>query len=104
MSVRARRILLTAAAVVILAILALNIAWPITTDTYDEVIWMWVAGLMAFPVTAALVLSYRPESRVGWALGVVAVSAGLIFFLSWYAVEFPEGPLSRHAEAVERIP
>jgi hypothetical protein len=88
----------------ILVILGLNLVWPVPTANGEEVIWMWVAGLMAFPVAAAIILAHRPHNRVGWALGVSAVSAGLIFVTTWYAVELPDAPLSRYVEAFERIP
>ncbi|MGH2584654.1 MAG: hypothetical protein ACRDJE_07040 [Dehalococcoidia bacterium] len=104
MSARTRAYAVTLTVAAVLVVLALNLLWPVTTEAYDEDASAWVAGLMAFPVAAALVLIHRPDNRVGWALGVVGASAGLIFLFTWYGATFPDGPLSRYVEAVERVP
>jgi hypothetical protein len=82
----------------VVVILALNLVWPLPGD---EDSWAWVGGLMAFPVAAAVILSRRPGNGVGRALGVVGVSAALIFVLSWYVLTWPGAPLSRLLEAFE---
>ena len=97
---RVPALVVTAAAIEF--VLVLNVIWPLPNEEGES--WPWVVGLMAFPVGAALVLAHRPENRAGWALGVSALSAGLIFLLSWYGYEFQNAPLSRELEAVERIP
>jgi hypothetical protein len=61
-------------------------------------------GLMAFPVAAALVLARRPGNVIGRLLGLVGMSAGAIFLVSWYVLAFPHAPLSRQVEAVDTIP
>ncbi len=82
-------------------LLALNVLWPLSGQ---EANWPWVMGLMAFPVTAALLLARRPGNAIGRLLGVVAMSAGAIFVLSWFALTRTDARLSAWAEAVESIP
>ncbi len=83
-------------------VLLLNVFWPLPNEEGES--WPWVIGLMAFPLVSALLLVHRPDNRCGWALGVSALSAGLIFLMSWYGYEFPSAPFSREIEALERIP
>jgi len=96
----------TAAIVLIAAaiefVLLLNVFWPLPNEEGES--WPWVIGLMAFPLVSALLLVHRPDNRCGWALGLSALSAGLIFLMSWYGHQFPNAPLSREVEALERIP
>lgn len=88
-----------AAAVVV--VLALNVAQPFPGREAD---WPWVMGLMAFPVASALLLARRPGNTIGRLLGVVAMSAGAIFVLSWYVQAYPDEELSAWAEAIESVP
>ncbi|MPZ50633.1 MAG: hypothetical protein GEU75_15265 [Dehalococcoidia bacterium] len=104
MSHNARIFALIAGAAFVEVVLLLNIAWPIRTESYDEQDWPWIGGLMAFPVAAALILIHRPQNGVGRALGVVGVSAGLIFLMAWYGLSFLDAPLSPHVEALAAIP
>lgn len=101
MSGRTRSWALAAWAAGVVGVLTLNVLWPFPGREAD---WPWVMGLMAFPIAAALVLARRPGNVVGRLLGVVGMSAGAIFLLSWYAQAFLTAPLSRHAEAVEAVP
>ena len=101
---RLRAVVFGGAAGAIVLVLILNIAWPIRTETYEEQDWPWIGGLMAFPVAAALVLIHRPDNRVGWALGLTSLSAGLIFLGGWYAATFEGAPLSRMVEILSAIP
>jgi hypothetical protein len=100
-SERARGWALAAWAAAIDLVLALNVLWPFPGHEAD---WPWVMGLMAFPVTAALLLARRPGNTIGRLLGVVAMSAGAIFVMSSYALAHPDAGLSAWAEAVESIP
>jgi hypothetical protein len=100
-SERVRTWVLAAWAAAVVGVLALNVLWPLPGQDRN---WPWVMGLMAFPIAAALVLARRRGNTVGRLLGVVGMSGGAIFVLSWYAVTFPDGPLSRELEAVEMIP
>jgi hypothetical protein len=65
--------------------------------------WPWGVGLMAFPVSAALVLAKRPGNGVGRVLGVVGMAAAVIFALSGVD-EFLQldqaSALSRQAESL----
>src|SRR5688572_22121120 len=97
---RTPEIVLIAAAIEF--VLLLNVFWPLPNEEGES--WPWVIGLMAFPLVSALLLVHRPDNRCGWALGLSALSAGLIFLMSWYGHEFPNAPLSREVEALERIP
>ena len=92
MSQRARNWALALWAAAVVVVLALNVARPFPGREAD---WPWVMGLMAFPVAAALLLARRPGNAIGLLLGLVAMSAGAIFVLSWYAQTVPDGPLSR---------
>jgi hypothetical protein len=92
---------LAAWAAAVVGVLALNVLWPFPGQEDD---WPWVMGLTAFPIAAALVLARRPDNVVGRLLGLVGMSAGAIFVLSWYAQVFPDAPMSRQAEAVEAVP
>jgi len=98
---RVRSRVLAAWAAGVVGVLVLNVLWPPAGQEED---WPWVMGLMAFPIAAALVLARRPGNVVGRLLGVVGMSAGAIFVMAWYAMTFPDAPLSRQVEAVEMIP
>lgn len=101
MSDRARGWLLAAWAAGVTGVLALNVLWPLPGHEQD---WPWVMGLMAFPIAAALVLARRPGNVVGRLLGLVGMSAGAIFVMSWYAFAHPDAPFSRQIEALEIVP
>jgi len=100
-SERARGWTLAVLAAAVDLVLMLNVLWPF--PGYEED-WPWVAGLMAFPVAAALLLTRRPGNTIGRLLGLVALSAGAIFVLSWYALIRPDAELSAWAEALEAAP
>ena len=101
MSQRARTLALAAWAAAVVVVLALNVARPFPGREAD---WPWVMGLMAFPVAAALLLAHRPGNTIGRLLGLVAMAAGAIFVLSWYAQAYPNEELSAWAEAIESAP
>ncbi len=101
MSQRARNWALALWAAAVVVVLALNVARPFPGREAD---WPWVMGLMAFPVAAALLLARRPGNAIGLLLGLVAMSAGAIFVLSWYAQAYPKEELSALAEAIESMP
>lgn len=95
---RARGWLLRAWAAAVLVVLLLNVVWP--QPGHDDE-WPWPVGLMAFPVAAVVVLTRRPGNVIGRLMAVVGASAGAIFVLSWYAMTFPAGPMSRQLESIE---
>lgn len=98
---RARGWALALSAAAIDLVLLANVLRPFPGHAAD---WPWVMGLMAFPVTAALLLARRPGNAIGRLLGVVALSAGAIFVLSWYALAYPHAELSAWGEAIVSIP
>lgn len=100
MKYEVRTVALVAVAAFVEVVLILNLLSPLPGE---EDAWPWVGGLTAFPVTAVLILIHRPDNRVGWALGGTAISAGLIFVMSWYPATYPGGPFSSYVEALERI-
>ena len=66
MSERTRGWALAAWAAAVDLLLVLNVLWPLPGREAD---WPWVMGLMAFPVTAALLLARRPGNTIGRLLG-----------------------------------
>jgi hypothetical protein len=93
--------LLAGWAAAVVGVEALHVIWPFPDHEQD---WPWVMGLMAFPVAAAIVLARRSGNVIGRLLGMVGMSAGVIFLVTWYVLAYPQAPLSRQVEAVEMIP
>jgi hypothetical protein len=100
-SERTRGWALAAWAAAVDLVLVLNMLWPLPGREADC---RGVMGVDGVPVTAALLLSRRPGNTIGRLLGVVAMSVGAIFVLSWYALTHPDLALSAWTEAVEAIP
>lgn len=94
-----RRLAIVVAAAVVLLATLLNLAFPLPGQ---ETARPWAAGLMAFPVAAALVLVHRPGNPVGRLLGLVAAAAGIIFIGSWTIETWP-GDWSRPLEALQML-
>jgi hypothetical protein len=101
MSHRVRNWTLCGWATLTVGVLALHIVRPLPGE--DSGYWAWPLGLMAFPVTAALILMKRPGNGVGRALGVVGMATFAVFFPWWYAVNYPDSALSRPAEIVSDV-
>jgi hypothetical protein len=79
---------------IVVGALLLNVFWPVTPGFS-----VWAFSLIPFPVAAAVILANRPGNRVGAALAVVAVAAGVIFIGSWAAWTWQDEPWSRYLEA-----
>lgn len=84
---RLRSPILAVLALAVIVVLALHIILPL--PGHDDVYWPWPLGLMAYPVAAYLVLSRRPDNRVGHVLGLVALFSGLSFLTHWTAMTYP---------------
>jgi hypothetical protein len=87
-------LLLSAAAIV--GIIAANMIRP---GPGMEGMWPWAGGLMAFPISAAVVLLRARGNAIGRLLGFVAVAAGIDFALSWMAVSYAGTPQAAYAAA-----
>ena len=83
-------------AATVLGVLALNIVDP--PPALDGA-WPWTAGLMAFPVAAAIVLLGRPRNTIGRLLAVIASAAGVQFLIAWVTELDPTAPWVGYADA-----
>jgi hypothetical protein len=83
-----RPALLAALAIGVMVVLGLHIVQPLPGLDVQDGYWPWPLGLMAYPVAAYLLLSRRPDNRIGHVLGLVALFSGLIFLSHWTAVTF----------------
>lgn len=100
MSQRVRSWCLAGLSTLAIAALAASIVWPPPGGEDD---WPWALGMMAFPVSAALILAKRPGNTIGRILGVVALASLSIFGTSLYVGSYPTGQLSLWAEVLNVI-
>ena len=81
-------------AAVVVGALMLNVFSPVSPG-FSE----WGLSLIPYPVAAAVILANRPGNRVGAALAVAAVAAGVIFIGSWVVWTRPTATWSAYLEA-----
>jgi hypothetical protein len=79
---------------IVVGALLLNVFWPFTPGFS-----VWAFSLIPYPVAAAVILANRPGNRVGAALAVVGLGAGVIFIGSWAAWTWQSAPWSAYMEA-----
>jgi hypothetical protein len=75
--------------------LLLNVFWPVYPG-YS----VWALALIAYPAGAAVILVNRPGNRVGRALAVVAMSAGVAFGGAWVVRTWEGETWSVYLEAI----